>query len=37
MAEELVLASQRAMPVRTLESGYKFQHPLLAPALKDLV
>jgi len=37
MAEELVLASQRAMPVRTLESGYKFRHPLLAPALKDLV
>ncbi|HVU49154.1 MAG TPA: TIGR01777 family oxidoreductase [Polyangia bacterium] len=37
MAEELVLASQRAMPVRTLESGYRFQHPLLAPALKDLV
>ena len=37
MAEELVLASQRAMPVRTLETGFKFQHPLLAPALKDLV
>jgi uncharacterized protein (TIGR01777 family) len=37
MAEELILASQRAMPVRTLESGFKFQHPLLAPALKDLV
>jgi uncharacterized protein (TIGR01777 family) len=37
MAEELVLSSQRAMPVRTLETGFKFQHPLLAPALKDLV
>jgi uncharacterized protein (TIGR01777 family) len=37
MAEELVLASQRAMPVRTLETGFKFQHPLLAPALKELV
>jgi uncharacterized protein (TIGR01777 family) len=37
MAEELMLASQRAMPVRTLESGFKFQHPLLARALKDLV
>ena len=37
MAEELMLASQRAMPVRTLESGFKFQHPLLEPALRDLV
>jgi uncharacterized protein len=37
MAEELILASQRAMPVRTLESGFKFQHPLLEPALRDLV
>jgi uncharacterized protein (TIGR01777 family) len=37
MAEELILASQRAMPVRTLESGFKFKHPLLEPALKDLV
>ncbi len=37
MAEELLLASQRAMPVRTLESGYKYQHPLLEPSLRDLV
>jgi uncharacterized protein (TIGR01777 family) len=37
MAEELLLASQRAMPVRTLETGYKFQQPLLERALKDLV
>ena len=37
MAEELMLASQRAMPVRTIESGFKFQHPLLEPALRDLV
>jgi uncharacterized protein len=37
MAEELILASQRAMPVRTLESGFKFQHPLLAAALRELV
>jgi uncharacterized protein (TIGR01777 family) len=37
MAEELLLASQRAMPVRTLETGYKFRQPLLEPALKDLV
>lgn len=37
MAEELLLASQRAMPVRTLEAGYKYQQPLLEPALRDLV
>jgi uncharacterized protein (TIGR01777 family) len=37
MADPLLLASQRAMPVRTLETGYKFQQPLLEPALRDLV
>jgi uncharacterized protein (TIGR01777 family) len=37
MAAELMLASQRAMPVRTLETGFKFHHPLLEPALKDLI
>jgi uncharacterized protein (TIGR01777 family) len=37
MAEELLLSSQRAMPVRTLEAGYKYKQPLLEPALKDLV
>jgi uncharacterized protein (TIGR01777 family) len=37
MANELMLASQRAMPVRTLETGYKFKQPLLEPALKDLL
>ena len=37
MADELLFASQRVMPVRTLESGYKFKHPLLRPALKDLL
>jgi uncharacterized protein (TIGR01777 family) len=37
MADELLLASQRAMPVRTLETGYKFAQPLLAPALKSVV
>jgi uncharacterized protein len=37
MADEMLLASQRAMPVRTLKAGYKFQHPLLEPALRDLV
>src|SRR6185369_11267595 len=37
MADELLLASQRVMPVRTLETGYTFRHPLLRGALKDLV
>jgi uncharacterized protein (TIGR01777 family) len=37
LAEEILLASQRVMPVRTLETGYVFKHPLLAPALRDLV
>jgi uncharacterized protein len=37
MANELMLASQRAMPVRPLDVGYKFRQPLLEPALKDLV
>jgi NAD dependent epimerase/dehydratase family enzyme len=37
MADELLLASQRAMPMRTLETGYKFAQPLLAPALRDVV
>jgi uncharacterized protein (TIGR01777 family) len=36
-ADELLLASQRVMPVRTLEAGFTFRHPLLRPALKDLV
>jgi uncharacterized protein (TIGR01777 family) len=37
MAEQLLLSSQRAMPVRTLEAGYKYKQPLLEPALRDLV
>jgi uncharacterized protein len=37
MADELLLASQRVMPVRTLENGFKFRHPLLRAALKDLL
>jgi uncharacterized protein (TIGR01777 family) len=37
MADELLLSSQRAMPVRTLENGFKFRHPLLRAALKDLL
>jgi len=33
--DEMLLASQRAMPVRTLETGYVFRHPLLRAALED--
>jgi uncharacterized protein (TIGR01777 family) len=37
MTDELLLASQRAMPVRTLETGYAFRHPLLRAALFELL
>jgi uncharacterized protein (TIGR01777 family) len=37
MTDELLLASQRAMPVRTMETGYTFQHPLLREALGELL
>jgi uncharacterized protein len=37
MSGQLLLASQRAMPVRTLDSGFKYRHPLLEPTLKQLV
>ncbi|HEY4394158.1 MAG TPA: TIGR01777 family oxidoreductase [Polyangia bacterium] len=37
MTDELLLASQRAMPVRTIETGYTFQHPLLREALGELL
>ena len=37
MTDELLLASQRAMPVRTLETGYAFGHSLLRDALVELV
>ena len=37
MADELLLGSQRVMPARTLESAFRFQHPLLRAALKDLL
>jgi uncharacterized protein (TIGR01777 family) len=33
--DELLLSSQRVMPVRTLETGYAFRHPLLRGALAD--
>ena len=37
MAEAVLLGSQRVMPARTLETGFKFRHPLLRGALKDLL
>jgi uncharacterized protein (TIGR01777 family) len=35
--DELILASQRAMPMRTLETGYTFRHPLLRDALAEVL
>jgi uncharacterized protein len=37
LVDEVLLASVRAMPVRTLESGYNFRHPLLRDALGHLL
>jgi uncharacterized protein (TIGR01777 family) len=37
MTDDVLLASQRVMPVRTLESGFAFRHPLLRPALIELL
>jgi uncharacterized protein (TIGR01777 family) len=37
LVDEVLLASQRVMPVRTLETGYSFRHPLLREALADLL
>jgi len=37
LVDEVMLASVRAMPVRTLETGYSFRHPLLRDALGDLL
>jgi hypothetical protein len=37
LVDEVLLASQRAMPVRTLETGYSFRHPLLRDALADVL
>jgi NAD dependent epimerase/dehydratase family enzyme len=33
----VVLASQRVVPERALETGYRFRYPSLARALDDLV
>jgi uncharacterized protein (TIGR01777 family) len=37
MAEELLLSSARALPVRLLESGFRFEHPELEKALRHLL
>jgi uncharacterized protein (TIGR01777 family) len=37
LVDEVILASQRAMPVRTLETGYSFRHPLLRDALAEVL
>ncbi len=37
MADAALLASGRAAPLALMESGYKFKHPKLEPALRDLL
>ncbi len=37
MADELLLASAKVLPQRTLESGYDFRYPELEPALRHLL
>ncbi len=37
MARETALISQRIMPKRLLEAGYKFSYPNIKPALQDLL
>jgi uncharacterized protein len=37
MADTALLASQRAVPARLLESGYRFRFPTLEPALRFLL
>jgi uncharacterized protein (TIGR01777 family) len=37
MADALLLGSARVEPARLLESGYRFRHPFLAPALSSLL
>lgn len=37
MADALLLSGQRATPRRLLESGFRFRHPELGPALADLL
>jgi uncharacterized protein len=37
MVDEVLLASQRVMPVRTLDTGFSFRHPLLRGALDEVL
>jgi hypothetical protein len=37
MADELLLTSARVLPTRLLEAGYRFRHPTLEAALRDLL
>lgn len=37
MAEELLLTSQRVVPRRLLDAGFRFEHPELEPALRELL
>lgn len=37
MADALLLASQRAVPKKLQEAGYRFEHPELEPALRALL
>jgi NAD dependent epimerase/dehydratase family enzyme len=37
MADELLLASARALPIRLQQSGYVFRHPTLEMALRHLL
>jgi len=37
MVDEVLLASQKVMPVRTMETGYTFRYPLLRDALAEVL
>jgi uncharacterized protein len=37
MADELLLASQRAIPARLQANGYRFRHPSLEGALRGVL
>ena len=37
LTQETLLASQRVMPKKLLDSGFKFKHPVLEPALEEML